>query len=109
MFQSKTGLERVFGDFLQILTSTVQIGVTDPESRHIIIESLAYENNTNLECKKDPWAFKDQISSMDKWVLHIMNVKTLDYDTEAWQEKQFPVVSEDIKITNDLFVVEQDI
>ena len=29
----------------------VKIGVTDPETRHIIIEYVAYEN-ANIECKR---------------------------------------------------------
>ena len=40
-----------FSDFLQRLTRAVQIGVTDPEARCIIIEFLAYEN-ANIECKR---------------------------------------------------------
>ena len=35
-------------DFLQRLSKAVQIGVTDPEARHVIIEFLAFEN-TNIE------------------------------------------------------------
>ena len=42
--------KKIFSDFLQRLTKTVKIGVTDPEAGHIVIESLAYKN-VNLECK----------------------------------------------------------
>ena len=48
------GLNRAkepFTDFLQRLTKAVQIRVTDPEARRVLIESLAFEN-ANLECKK---------------------------------------------------------
>ena len=40
-----------FSEFLQRLTRIVQIGITDPEPRLIIIESLAYEY-ANIECKR---------------------------------------------------------
>ena len=43
--------KKTFSDFLQRLTKTVQIGVTDSKAGHIIIESLAYKN-VNLECKR---------------------------------------------------------
>ena len=64
------------------LTRAVQIGVTDPEARSIIIESLAYEN-ANLEYKRILGPLKIRSASMYEWVLHIMNVKALDYGTEA--------------------------
>ena len=47
----KQGQRECFSDILQRLTKAVQIGITDPEARHKIIESLAYEN-TNIECKR---------------------------------------------------------
>ena len=64
------------------LTRAVQIGVTDPEARSIIIESLAYEN-ANLEGKRIFGPLKIRSIPMDEWVLYIMNVETLAYVTEA--------------------------
>ena len=43
--------KKFFSDFLQRLTKTVQIGVTDPEARQVHFESLAFEN-ANLEWKR---------------------------------------------------------
>ena len=40
----KEGQREPFSAFLQRLLRAVQIGITDPEVRCIIIESLAYEN-----------------------------------------------------------------
>ena len=41
----ETGFKREpFSDFLQRLSKVVQIGVTDPEARQVLIESLAFEN-----------------------------------------------------------------
>ena len=45
----KQGQREPFSDFLQRLT--IQIVVTDPEDRHVLIESLAF-GNANLECIK---------------------------------------------------------
>ena len=46
----RQGQREPFSDFLQRLTKTVQIGVTDPEARGVLIESLAFEN-ANLDAK----------------------------------------------------------
>ena len=63
-----------------------QIEVTDPAARHIIVESLAYEN-ANIECKRILGPLKIRSAPMDEWVLHTMNVEILDYGTEAWVGK----------------------
>ena len=68
---------------MQRLTRTVQIGVTDSEARHILIESLAYEN-ANIESKWILGSLKIRSEPMNEWVLHTMNVETLDYGTEVW-------------------------
>ena len=47
----KKGQRETFSEFLQRLTRDVEISITDPEARHTIIESLAYEN-ANTECKE---------------------------------------------------------
>ena len=33
-----------FSDFLQRLTKAVQVGMSDPKTRHVLIESLTFEN-----------------------------------------------------------------
>ena len=43
--------ENLLVTFLQRLTKAVQMGVTDPEVRHVLIHSLAFEN-ADLEYKK---------------------------------------------------------
>ena len=52
-------------DVLQRLTKAVQIGVTDPEARCVLIESLAFEN-ANLECKKILGPLKVRSAPMDE-------------------------------------------
>ena len=79
----KQGQREPFTDFLQRLTKAVQLGVTDPEARHVLIESLAFEN-ANLECKKILGPLKVRSAPIDEWILHTMNVETFDYSTEAW-------------------------
>ena len=59
-------------DFLQRLTKAVQLEVTDPEARHVLIETLAFENttlafeNTNLECKKIHGLLKVRSTPIDE-------------------------------------------
>lgn len=79
----KQGQRDPFSDFLQRLTRAVQIGITNPKARHIIIKSLAYEN-ANIEWKRILGPLKIRSAPMDEWVLHTMNVETFDYGTEAW-------------------------
>ena len=75
----KQGQRKYFSDcFLQRLTKAVQIGVTNPETRPIFIESLAFEN-ANLEFKKFLGPLKARTASIEEWIVHIMNVETLDY------------------------------
>ena len=74
----KQGQREPFSDFLQILTKAVQIGIPDPEARHIVIESLTYEN-ANVECKRILGPLKIRSAPLDEWVLHTMNVDTFDY------------------------------
>ena len=76
-------LRGTFSDFLQRLTKAVQVGVTDPEARCVLIESLAFEN-ANLKCKKILGPLKVRSAPRDKWILHMINVETFDYSTEAW-------------------------
>ena len=75
-----------FSDFLQRLTKAIQIRVTDSVARCIINESLAYEN-VNIECKWILGPLKIRSPPMDEWVLHTMNVETLDYGIEVWVGK----------------------
>ena len=80
------GQRELFSDFLQRLTKTVQIGVTDPEARHVLLKSLAFQN-VNLECKKILGPLKFRSVSMDKRILQTMNDETFDYSTEALVEE----------------------
>ena len=72
-----------FTDFLQRLTKAIQLGVTDPEARCVLIEYLTCEN-ANLEHKKILMPLKVRSVPIDEWILHTMNVETFDYSTEAW-------------------------
>ena len=84
--ESYTGVKRGQGEpfinFLQRLTKAVQTGVTDPEARWVLIESLAFEND-NIECKKILGLLKFISAPMDEWILQTMIVETFDYNTEA--------------------------
>ena len=71
-------MKRTFSDVLQGLTKAVQIGITDLEAKQVLIESLAFENDS-LECKKILGPIKVRSAPMDKCILHTMNV---DYNTE---------------------------
>ena len=44
---------------------------------------MAYEN-VDIECKRILGPLKIRPTSMDEWVLHTMNVNTVDYGTESW-------------------------
>ena len=57
--------------------------MTDPEARHVLIESLAFEN-ANFEGKKILESLKVRSAPMNEWILHTINVETFDYSTEAW-------------------------
>ena len=46
------------------------------------IKSWAYEN-ANIKCKWIIGPLKIKSAPMNEWVLHIMNVETFDYGTEA--------------------------
>ena len=78
----KQGQKEPFSDFLQRLTRAIQMGITDPEARRIIIQSLDYEN-ANIECKRILGPLKIRLASLEEWVLYTMYVKTFDYRTEA--------------------------
>ena len=52
------------------------MGVTDPEARRVLIESLAFEN-ANLECKT-LGPLKIRSAPIDEWLLHTMNFETYD-------------------------------
>ena len=56
--------------------------MTDPEARHVLIESLAFKN-VNLECKKILGPLKLRSAATDEWILYTNNVETFDYNTEA--------------------------
>lgn len=106
------GLNRVreiFSDFLQRLTRAVQREVTDlkhTQTHTHIIEPLAYEN-VNIECKQILGPLKMRSTPVDKWVLHTVNVKTLDYGTEAWIREA--IFNGKKILPNVLIVVEWDI
>ena len=68
---------------MQRLTKAVKIGITDPDVRQMLIESLAFEN-ANLEYKKILGPLKVRSAPMDEWILHTMNIETFDYNTESW-------------------------
>ena len=68
----KQGQREPFSDFLQRLTRAVQIGVTDPEARCIIIESLAYEN-ASIECKRILGPLKIRSAAMDESIGFVYN------------------------------------
>ena len=55
----------------------------DPEARHVLIESMDFEN-VNLEYKKIMETLKVISAPIDEWNLHAMNVEMFDYSTEAW-------------------------
>ena len=61
------GLNRVREN--PLVTKAVQIGVTDQETRHVLIESLFFENAV-LECKKILGPLKVRSAPMDEWILH---------------------------------------
>ena len=61
----KQGQREPFTDFLQRLTNIVQLRVTDPEARCVLIESLAFEN-ANLESKKILGPLKIRSASIDE-------------------------------------------
>ena len=75
-----------FSDFLQRLTKTVQIGVTDPDARQVLIESLTFEN-ANLECKKILGTLKVRPEPIDEWILLTVNIEAFNYNTEACVEE----------------------
>ena len=79
----KEGEKECFSDFLQRLTTAVQIKVTNSEARHALIESLAFEN-ANIECKKTLGPLKARSKPIYEWILHTMNVEIFDYITECW-------------------------
>ncbi len=82
----KQGQREPFSDFLQRLTKAVQIGIPDPDTRRIMIETLAYEN-ANVQCKRIVAPLKRRSASLEEWVLHTLDVDTFDYGTEAWVEE----------------------
>ena len=62
--RAKQGQRELFTDFLQRLTKAVQLGMTDPEARLVLIESLTFEN-VNLECTKILGLLKVRSSPID--------------------------------------------
>lgn len=79
----RQGQREPFIDFLQRLIKALDIGVTDPESRRILLESLAFEN-ANIECKKIIGPLKSRSAPMDEWIQHTMNVEAFSYNDEPW-------------------------
>ena len=57
--------------------------MTDHETRHILIESLAFEN-ASLECKNILGPLKGRLAPIEEQVFYTMNIETLEYSTEAW-------------------------
>ena len=74
----RQGQRESFTDFLYRLINTLQIEVTDPEARQIILESLAFEN-ANLESKKIIGPLRSRSTPMDEWIQHIMNYCDCEY------------------------------
>ena len=75
-----------FTDFIERLTKAIQLGVTDPEARCILIESLTFEN-ANLECKKILGPLKVRSAPIDKFILQTMTIETFDDSTEVWERE----------------------
>ena len=73
----------MFSPGSKAMIKAVKVGVMDPEAICVLIEYLAFEN-ANLECKKILGPLKVRSAPIDKWILHIKNVETLDCSTEAW-------------------------
>ena len=67
---------------------------------------MAYEN-ANVECKMILKRLKIRSAPMDEWILHKMNVETVDYDTEAREGKA--ISNDKRRHQNVLIVVEWDI
>lgn len=72
----RQGSKELFSDLLQRLTKAVHIGVSDPEARRVLIESLAFKN-ANLGCKKTLGPLKVRSAPIDKWILYTANIEPL--------------------------------
>ena len=60
----RQGQGEPYTDFLQRLIKALNTGITDPEARRLILESLAFEN-ANLDCKKIIGPLKSRSAPMD--------------------------------------------
>ena len=79
----RQGQREPFTDFVQRLIKALDIGVTDPEARRILLESLAFEN-ANTECKKIIGPLRSRSAPMEEWIQHTMNVEMFSYNDESW-------------------------
>ena len=79
----RQGQREPFTDFVQRLIKVLDIGVTDPEARRILLESLAFEN-ANTECKKITGPLRSRSAPMEEWIQHTMNIETFSYNDESW-------------------------
>lgn len=71
-----------FTEFLERLSTAVELQVTDSDSRRILIESLAYEN-ANPQCKQVLWPLKITSAPLEEWVLYTENLEYKDQHTET--------------------------
>ena len=69
-------------DFLQRLTSAVNIMMEYSEARQIIIEFLAFEN-ANSQWKRIIRPLKARSSPLDEWISGTINTESHDHD-DAW-------------------------
>lgn len=72
-----------FTEFLERLSRAVEVQVANPESRRLLIESLAYEN-ANPQCRQVIWPLKIRSAPLEEWVLHTANLECKSQDTGAW-------------------------
>ena len=79
----RQGQGEPYTDFLQRLIKALHIGVTDPEARWKILESLTFEN-ANLESKTIIGPLSSRSAPMDEWIQHMMNFQTFSSNDESW-------------------------
>ncbi|ERE73492.1 Retroviral nucleocapsid protein Gag containing protein [Cricetulus griseus] len=72
-----------FQDFLQRLTTAVELQITDLETSKSIIYKIAYEN-ANPTCKRILLPLKIRSAPLEEWVLHTANLHYNVQDTGAW-------------------------
>ena len=62
------GPTKQFQDFLQKLTMSIELQVTDPETRQSIIYTIAYENTKPI-CKRILLSLNIRSAPLEEWVL----------------------------------------